>query len=201
MTVAIAALATICAALIISGVTLYVGRLNRKNVIEERHAAAREEAFNQLVAAGDVAWLVRTEVGDEDADIIIPEHDKVGHEANQLFQLGFDRLKEHATNFESERPFVVTWYKAAFEDSMIGPQTFEIIRDQFSNRRRLETGLRKRLASRDRPLLERLTAREIPQRMPSGLQQIVYDDQGGFIAEGGGDGFLELLLQAATPHK
>ncbi|MGH3829834.1 MAG: hypothetical protein ACRDRS_05180 [Pseudonocardiaceae bacterium] len=86
-----------------------------KNAIAARHADAREDAYDRLIAAGDAAWYYRTEAATESASTEAkPQLSLIAALAHCLFQAGLDRLKEHSDDFETREPLLYSWFRNFF---------------------------------------------------------------------------------------
>ncbi|MGH3784372.1 MAG: hypothetical protein ACRDRO_28070 [Pseudonocardiaceae bacterium] len=116
-----AAIIAIVVALIAAAVALCGKIPVRRNATAARHAGAREDAYDRLIAAGDAAWYYRTESAVEPNNAeIIPQLSTITDSAIRLFQIGFDRLKEHSDDFEARKSLLCSWYLIAFEEIHAG---------------------------------------------------------------------------------
>lgn len=192
-----AAIIAIVVALIAAAVALYGKILDRSNATAARHAGAREDAYDRLIAAGDAAWYYRTESAVEPNNSeTIPQLSTITDSAIRLFQIGLDRLKEHSDDFEARKPLLYSWYLIAFEEIHAGPQMFENKRDLMVSQRRMESGLLKRIEENiEASFYERLVAGHTVQRVPEGIDRLLYFDDGTFVVTGSGDGFAEVMRE------
>jgi len=176
---------------------LYSKRLDRRNEVESRHSAAREAAYDRLIAAGDAAWFYRTGKAIDPTFAARANAKDLPEAANNLFQSGLDRLKDHSSNFEAQLPIVSAWYKAAFDDEIAIPHTFESLRDAMTTLRRREIGLRKGIRQRrELSFYERLRSGHAPQRLPEGISQVIRTTDDEIIVTGDGDEFVKMLFDA-----
>jgi hypothetical protein len=192
--IAIPAVATISAAIIAAVIVLFSKRIERRNEVESRHSAAREAAYDRLIAAGDAAWFYRTGKAIDPKFADRADIAGVPEAANSLFQSGLDRLKDHSGNFEAQLPIVSAWQRAAFDDEVGIAHTFESLRDAMVTLRRREIGLRKGIRRRrELSFYERLRSGDDPQRLPEGISQVMRTTDKEIIIAGEGEGFVQAL--------
>jgi hypothetical protein len=191
----LAVVVTLLCALLAAVVTLYSKRIDRRTEIEARHAAAREQAYDWLLAAGDAAWFYRTQRALDSDDKRRSESDTVGDAALDLFAAGFDRLKESSSDFDRRHSLLEAWYTVAFNDPNAGPRSFESVRDTVVNQRRIETGLIKTIqTTRELSFFERLRVGHTIQRLPGGIENVIRTTDGEFLVSGTGEEFIKIMI-------
>jgi len=189
----IAAVSAIIVGVLAASVLLYSKRLERINATEVRHSASREAAYNKLLAAGDAAWYYRTLAGVE-ADASETDSELMGPVASGLFQSGFDELEAYSRNLTEVGPVIVNWYMVAFEHRLISPTDFDNAREALVNLKRQEIGLRRNIDKlREASFYDQLAAGHVVQRLPEGVGRVIRFEDGGFLAQCTGDGFVRLF--------
>lgn len=153
------------------------------------------------MTSGDAAWYYRTLAGVE-ADASETDSELMGPVASGLFQSGFDELEAYSRNLTEVGPVIVNWYMVAFEHRLISPTDFDNAREALVNLKRQEIGLRRNIDKlREASFYDRLSAGHVVQRLPEGVDRVIRFEDGGFLAQGAGDGFVRLLEDVMNAPK
>ncbi|WP_433294331.1 hypothetical protein ACQP2F_32825 [Actinoplanes sp. CA-030573] len=184
-----------------AAVTFRMKWIDRQSAVEQRHAQARETAYDYLMAAGDAVWnfIARNYVHQVDQGDELPDDDReaVLEQAETLLQQGFDQLKAHTRSFESVQPVLADFYRTIFNNTQGSSAEYERVRARILDCRRRDTGLKNALnESRRSSWKKRRDALRQAKENAKDIQQVIHDPVDGVtIITGDGPGMSALLRE------
>jgi hypothetical protein len=172
------ATATLLVGSIAAGVALYSKRLDRIDATEQRHAEARANAYDQVLASGDLAWnfIARNYVSELTTGNPLSSEDKEASvkASVDLLPSGTDHLKTHARDYEALEPVLQEYLNTIFHNRQGSSADYERVRNKILGCRRRDTGLSKQLRDA-RGWREQLAARRAVKEVRRGIDQVFVD--------------------------